>query len=79
MSEEYAFPNISTEKDESGFPVATTEQQGMTLHDWYIGRALTGLMQMCKTPADTELIGAAAYQAADLVMAEREKRNERST
>ena len=40
MSEEYAFPNISTEKDESGFPVATTEQQGMTLRDWFAGMAL---------------------------------------
>ena len=78
MSEEYAFPNISTEKDESGFPVATTEQQGMTLRDWFAGMALQGWLSSfgpddsCNKK-ETALF---AFDMADAIMKEREKRNE---
>ena len=70
MSEEYAFPNISTEKDESGFPVATTEQQGMTLRDWFAGMAMQGMMHGLEEPSEA-YIAKHSYLVADAMMDER--------
>jgi len=79
MSEEYAFPNISTEKDESGFPVATTEQQGMTLRDWFAGMALQGMLRLFDDGKCVATLTAArfSFNIADAMMEERKKRNEK--
>ena len=81
MSEEYAFPTNDVLRDPSGNVVSHIYYGGMTLRDWYAGMALQGWLSSfgpddsCNKK-ETALF---AFDMADAIMKEREKRNERST
>jgi hypothetical protein len=50
--------------------------RGMTLRDWFAGHAMAGLPHMgCGADLDNKDFASAAYQIADAMISEREKRN----
>ena len=57
-------------------PTASAFEQpndGMSLRDWFAGRALTGLLMQDKQLKCFDEMATWAYQAADAMLAEREK------
>lgn len=59
------------------FPVNIYEK-GMTLRDWFAGQALAGLCSMADTTGvwqwDTDGVSTKAYEIADALLAQREKK-----
>lgn len=48
-------------------------QDGMTLRDWFAGKAMQSLMLAAKTSQDVDLLSKGAYQMADAMLKERSK------
>lgn len=48
-------------------------QDGMTLRDWFAGKAMQSLILAAKTSQAVDLISTAAYQMADAMLKERSK------
>ena len=72
-----AFPTTYLWHDEEQARTAATgTQRGMTLRDWFAGRALEGRMASGNWSASEEYIAnevEVAYRIADAMLAEREK------
>jgi hypothetical protein len=73
-----------TTKDNGGpaFPVPMfsighakyqSEQQGMTLHDWYAGMAMQGIIACPTTEGDHDALAKWSHEMADAMMAARKK------
>ena len=48
-------------------------QDGMTLRDWFAGKAMQSLILAAKTSQDVDLLSKGAYQMADAMLEERSK------
>jgi hypothetical protein len=72
-----------TELDDGGpaFPshgsMGEVAHEGMTIRDWFAGQALCGLIGLpaSRSPSSAEFLAKKAYEAADAILAEREKSN----
>ena len=51
----------------------TMNQDGMTLRDWFAGKAMQSLILAAKTSQDVDLLSKGAYQMADAMLKERSK------
>lgn len=67
----------ATDELEAAFPGTFNgwEREGMTLRDWFAGQILhTAALTYEPGAGNAELVARAAYQYADAMLAEREKR-----
>jgi len=77
-----AFP-VKVKRNTSSDPLATPREfrlEGMSLRDWFAGQALAGLCSTDRESTNSALddfqaVAADAYEYADTMLAEREKRN----
>lgn len=69
--EENAFPS-SAQRDRDG-DVITYADNGMSLHDWYVGQALIGLLSNSHVQMKFSERVESAFEVADLVMKLRER------
>lgn len=80
-----AFPRTGFSPDTAGvhkddlaavFSAATTPQPGMTLRDWFAGRALTGLLAWSPSDGDYPMAARtaarSAYEMADAMLQQRD-------
>lgn len=67
-----AFPAMEVRTEDTQDLVANASQ-GMTLRDWFAGKALEGIFASNAQGATYEHISEAAYKAADAMLAERNK------
>lgn len=54
-------------------PLAEGYSEGMTLRDWFAGKAMQSLMLTAKTSQDVDLLSKGAYQMANAMLKERSK------
>jgi hypothetical protein len=67
-----AFPNAGVVyNDTTVYP-----RQGMTLRDWFAGQALAGMIGTLSSEKDWNMVGLHCYNAADKMIAAREKGGE---
>jgi hypothetical protein len=69
-----AFPIAYKHEYPNGM-IATQEHSGMTLRDYFAGKALLGVVQECLSAGqEVGFIAHVAYKLADAMLAEREKK-----
>ena len=61
-----AFPTLADNGHE-------TNQDGMTLRDWFAGKAMQSLILAAQNAKDIDMLSAGAYQLADAILKERSK------
>ena len=62
------------DKIEYAFPLADdTYHEGMTLRDWFAGKAMQSLILAAQNAKDIDMLSAGAYQLADAMLKERSK------
>ena len=61
-----AFPTLADNGHE-------TNQDGMTLRDWFAGKAMQSLILAAQNAKDIDMLSAGAYQLADAMLKERSK------
>ena len=70
-------PAFPTEHLETGYEVQPyMPHPGMSLRDWFAGMALIGIM--LQTKAEAQLLTSLAYDIAEAMLAEKERRERRN-
>ena len=54
-------------------PLAEGYSEGMTLRDWFAGKAMQSLILAAQNAKDIDMLSAGAYQLADAMLKERSK------